>query len=192
MATATERALPHRRRRSAPRAFAVFFAVMGVLLAGAIHAAGPMVKQDPISAPPKGTVWVRRTTPVRTERPDAVSTSLRQGGPTGPGVAEQPAATPATVTPPRPTWQAFQGSTLRQVIQSWSARAGWTLRWESAGVDYPIVAPLTYQGSYIDATSDAISAYAQAPKPLWVCLYTKQHLTRVTSVPCKTESDEQP
>ena len=81
---------------------------------------------------------------------------------------------------------------MRQVIQSWSARAGWTLRWESAGVDYPIVAPLTYQGSYIDATSDAISAYAQAPKPLWVCLYTKQHLTRVTSVPCKTESDEQP
>ena len=192
MATATERALPRRSMAGQRRAFAAVFVVIGALLSGVVHATGAVVKQDPISAPPKGTVWVMRTAPVGAGHGDPVSTPSRPSEQVMPGVAEKPSVAPAAVTPPRQTWQASQGATLRQVIQSWSTRAGWTLRWDSVGVDYPIVAPLTYQGSYIDATSDAISAYAQAPKPLWVCLYTKQQLTRVTSVPCKTESDVQP
>lgn len=135
------------------------------------------------------------TVPVRTS---AVSRALpwdsksAAGGTTTSAVMAKPGAAsevpkpePKPVVLPPPTWQARVGSTLRESMQAWATQAGWTLRWEAPGVDYPIVAPLHFAGTYVNASSAAISAYAHADRPLWVCLYTQQKLTRVTDAPCR-------
>ncbi len=98
-----------------------------------------------------------------------------------------PKPTPKPVVLPPPTWQARVGSTLRESMQAWAVQAGWTLRWEATAINYPIVAPLHFTGTYVKAVSSAISAYAHADQPLWVCLYTQQQLTRVTDSPCKVK-----
>lgn len=105
------------------------------------------------------------------------------------GLKHEPSLMPSPkpISLPPPSWQARVGSTLRESMQAWATRAGWTLRWEASGIDYPIVAPLHFTGTYVSAASAVISAYAHADRPLWVCLYTaqQQHLTRVTDTPCR-------
>ncbi len=106
-------------------------------------------------------------------------------GKIGPKHEPTPLSRPKPVELPPPTWQARIGSTLRESMQTWATQAGWTLRWEASGIDYPIVAPLHFTGTYVSAVSSLISAYAHADRPLWVCLYTQQHLTRVTDTSCR-------
>ena len=133
-----------------------------------------------------------------TESTSTVSKALPWEAPQNAGVAPstvstaKPAPIQAAPKPdskpvvlPPPTWQARVGSTLQETMRAWATQAGWTMRWEAVGVDYPIVAPLHFTGTYVTAASAAISAYAHADRPLWVCLYTQQHLTRVTDTPCR-------
>ncbi len=125
---------------------------------------------------PKGTDAVSKALPWEV-RPATTTVADEKPAPIKPA--------PKPVVLPPPTWQARAGSTLRESMQAWATQAGWTLRWEPTGVNYPIVAPLHFTGTYVSAVSSAISAYANADQPLWVCLYTQQHLTRVTDAPCK-------
>lgn len=102
----------------------------------------------------------------------------------------EPAVPMKPAPPVIPTWRAAQGTTLRDAIESWAKTASWTVRWEAEGINYPIAASLQYQGTYVSAASSAISAFAHAEKPLWICLYTRQQLTRVTPVPCDRTASE--
>ncbi len=140
-----------------------------VVAGGDAHSAKPISK----GAVSKALPWE--------PRPAAETTADTKTAP----VKEAPKPAPKPVVLPPPTWQARVGSTLRESMQAWAAQAGWTLRWEAAGLDYPIAAPLHFTGTYVSAASAAISAYAHADRPLWVCLYTQQHLTRVTDAPCR-------
>ncbi len=83
-----------------------------------------------------------------------------------------------------PLWTATTGSTLRESIQKWADQAKWTLVWDAPdGVDksvnYPIVAPLHFQGQIDEAVGDCIRLYEHAKKPLGVEINRSQRLLYV-------------
>jgi len=83
-----------------------------------------------------------------------------------------------------PLWIASAGSTLRESIQKWANEAKWTLVWDAPdGVDksvnYPIVAPLRFQGQIDVAVGNCIRLYEHAKKPLGVEINRSQRLLYV-------------
>lgn len=73
----------------------------------------------------------------------------------------------AVVTAPKPLaqiWTATTGSTLRQTVEAWAARAKWTLIWKVDDLDYPIDAPLRFEGSFEEAIKEIFPLYDSAPR----------------------------
>lgn len=100
--------------------------------------------------------------------------------PADPKAAQQPVPDAGIV----PLWTAPAGSTLRDSIQKWANQAQWTLVWDAPdGVDksvnYPIVAPLHFQGSIDKAAGDCIRLYERAKKPLAIEINQSQRLLYV-------------
>ncbi|MBN3815214.1 hypothetical protein G3N57_00700 [Paraburkholderia sp. Se-20369] len=99
------------------------------------------------------------------------------------------ASAPAVAVPVQdagivPVWSAAKGSTLRDSIQKWANEAKWTLVWDAPDgpdktVNYPIVAPLQFQGSIDQAVGDCIRLYEHAKKPLGVEINQGQRLLYV-------------
>ncbi|MBK3447606.1 PFGI-1 class ICE element type IV pilus protein PilL2 [Pseudomonas haemolytica] len=80
-------------------------------------------------------------------------------------VAPKPAI--AVVTAQKPLaqiWTASTGSTLRQTVEAWAARAKWTLIWKVDDLDYPIDAPLRFEGSFEEAIKEIFPLYDSAPR----------------------------
>nr|WP_158447321.1 toxin co-regulated pilus biosynthesis Q family protein [Paraburkholderia sp. BL8N3] len=131
---------------------------------------------------------------------DGSTATQTTGAPASPVVAIRPAAAigPAIITPTAgpiaakpvpdagivPMWTASAGSTLRDSIQKWANQAQWTLVWDAPdGVDksvnYPIVAPLHFEGSIDQAVGDCIKLYEHAKKPLAIEINQSQRLLYV-------------
>lgn len=57
--------------------------------------------------------------------------------------------TPATATPQplAQVWTASTGSSLRQTVEGWAEKAHWRLIWQIDDLDYPIDAPLRFEGT---------------------------------------------
>ncbi|MEQ0866960.1 toxin co-regulated pilus biosynthesis Q family protein [Pseudomonas aeruginosa] len=95
---------------------------------------------------------------------------------------DKPAAAPAAL----PVWTLAKGETLRSGLQEWAARAtcsapgttSWQVRWETA-VNYPIDAPLRFEGDFRTALGDVLALYQQAEKPLLGETISAQCLARV-------------
>lgn len=77
-----------------------------------------------------------------------------------------------TATPaPRPlsqVWAAEPGSTLRDSVEAWAKRANWNVIWRAAGLDYPIEAPLRFEGTFQEAIGQVFPLYDKAPRPFYV------------------------
>lgn len=65
-----------------------------------------------------------------------------------------------------PEWMAQKGSTLRKTVDEWAKRANWTSVWPMEDLDYPIVAPLSFQGSIVDALTKLAHLYQYAERPV--------------------------
>lgn len=85
------------------------------------------------------------------------------------------APVPKPTPPPKPTWEARPGESLQQVITRWSRTAGYTLDWRAEGLDYPIDAPLRFQGSYEEAVSSIFKLYEKAERAFAVDGRRRQH-----------------
>lgn len=80
-----------------------------------------------------------------------------------------PVAKPSVPSPiPKPVWEARVGDSLRKVITGWSQRANYTLAWHAEDLDYPIEAPLRFEGSYEDAVASIFQLYDKADRPFVV------------------------
>ncbi|HDQ4465222.1 TPA: toxin co-regulated pilus biosynthesis Q family protein [Pseudomonas aeruginosa] len=92
----------------------------------------------------------------------------------------------SAVLPVLPVWTLEQGETLKSGLQDWAARATcsapgttvWQVRWETA-VNYPIDAPLRFEGDFRTALGDVLALYQQAEKPLLAETISAQCLARV-------------
>lgn len=88
-----------------------------------------------------------------------------------PGQSVAAAAQPAPVTFPAPiprplpqVWTAETGSTLRQSVEAWAKKANWTLIWSQDDLDYPIQAPLRFEGSFEEAIKQLFPLYDTAQR----------------------------
>lgn len=69
---------------------------------------------------------------------------------------------------PKPVWDARPGETLRSVITRWSSKAGYHADWQPQGLDYPIEAPLRFEGSFEDSVISIFRLYDNAERPFCV------------------------
>lgn len=83
---------------------------------------------------------------------------------------------PAPVVAAKQMWEAREGSTFRSTMEEWSKRAGWTMVWPMQDLDYKFPAPLRFDGTIIDATSELTRLYEKADRPLAVVMHTTQKL----------------
>lgn len=61
-------------------------------------------------------------------------------------------------------WTAPVGSTLHKTITDWCKQAGWQLVWSPEDLDYPIEAPLSFNGSFQEAIAQIFPLYDHAPR----------------------------
>ncbi|MBB6288666.1 MULTISPECIES: TcpQ domain-containing protein [unclassified Pseudomonas] len=81
-------------------------------------------------------------------------------------------AIPATpvipvIAAPKPLaqlWTASTGSSLRQTVEGWAEKAHWRLIWQIDDLDYPIEAPLRFEGSFEEAIREIFPLYDSAPR----------------------------
>lgn len=125
-----------------------------VVLDGLARAQGLSVEVD----------WNRKHLYVGKRLPSAAA-------PTTLAATQQPAATAA---PAAPLWEAKVGSTVRSTMEDWSKRAGWMLVWPMGDLDYRVIAPLRFNGSIVDATSNLARLYESAERPLAVDIHVTQ------------------
>ncbi|WP_225789610.1 TcpQ domain-containing protein [Pseudomonas sp. Marseille-P8916] len=82
-----------------------------------------------------------------------------------------PAAVVKTIPTPRPlpqTWTAEVGSTLRETVEGWAKKANWRVIWAQEDLNYPIEAPLRFEGSFQEAIKQLFPLYDNAPRPFVV------------------------
>lgn len=103
------------------------------------------------------------TKPTTSAAPSSTKAST-SSAPAKPLVA---ATTPAPRSLPQ-VWAAEPGSTLRDSVEAWAKRANWKVIWRAEGLDYPIEAPLRFEGTFQDAIGQVFPLYDRAPRPFYV------------------------
>lgn len=53
---------------------------------------------------------------------------------------------------------------MRQSVEAWAKNANWTLIWSQDDLDYPIQAPLRFEGSFEEAIKQLFPLYDTAPR----------------------------
>lgn len=72
---------------------------------------------------------------------------------------------PAPPSRPRPqVWKAEVGSTLRDSVEEWAKKARWRVIWAQEDLNYPIEAPLHFEGSFQEAIKELFPLYDNAPR----------------------------
>ncbi|WP_440057907.1 TcpQ domain-containing protein [Pseudomonas fragariae (ex Marin et al. 2024)] len=80
-----------------------------------------------------------------------------------------PEAKPIKPPPvPKPVWDAQAGETLRSVITRWSQKADYHADWQPQGLDYPIEAPLRFEGTFEESVISLFKLYDAAERPFCV------------------------
>ncbi|MCI1021414.1 TcpQ domain-containing protein [Pseudomonas putida] len=76
---------------------------------------------------------------------------------------------PAPPSRPLPqVWTAEVGSTLRDSVEEWAKKANWRVIWAQEDLNYPIEAPLQFEGSFQEAIKQLFPLYDNAPRPFVV------------------------
>lgn len=100
-----------------------------------------------------------------------------------PPVVVAPTSAPKAFKPapiPKPVWEARVGESLRIVITNWSKRANYTVAWEAEDLDYPIDAPLRFEGTYEEAVAAIFDLYKEADRSFIVDGHRDQSRLNVT------------
>lgn len=77
------------------------------------------------------------------------------------------------IAPPAATWTLEPSMTLRENVEQWAKKAGWTVIWE--GADYPIAAKANFTGDFASTEgplAHLIAAYETSDQPLVANLTT--------------------
>ncbi|OLU25489.1 hypothetical protein BVH03_17705 [Pseudomonas sp. PA15(2017)] len=134
------------------------------------------VAGTPVVSPPKAVIISTAppsTSVTATASADHLDVEVAKSGSTGATPIPASSATAAIVSvpppapaskPPTQIWSAESGSTLRDSVEAWAEKAGWTLIWEQDDLNYPIVAPLRFEGSFQEAIDQVFPLYDKAPR----------------------------
>ena len=143
-----------------------------------------LVTTAPPSAPVIGTVATPandQPKPAPLSNPLPPKSSLNTTKPVNatPTVTALPMPAAAVAATPKPLaqiWAASTGSTLRQTVEGWAATANWKLIWKVDDLDYPIDAPLRFEGSFQEAIKQIFPLYDGAPRSFVVDGSSSQRL----------------
>lgn len=72
-------------------------------------------------------------------------------------------------------WNVSAGGTLESLISDWALLAGWRVEW-ATDLDYPMVAPFTIEGDFLEAIAAIFNAYSQAERSFRVEAFQNQVL----------------
>lgn len=86
---------------------------------------------------------------------------IAAAGPSVPAGEMKPAA---PVRPLPQVWTAEAGSTLRESVEEWAKKARWKVIWAQEDLNYPIDAPLRFEGSFQEAIKQLFPLYDNAPR----------------------------
>lgn len=94
---------------------------------------------------------------------------------------------PIPVAPAGPVWKAEPGSTLRTTLTQWASTAScsggkWLVIWPVA-VDYPVSAPLTFNGPFEQVMTGLFTLYQKAAVPLYAGVSRQQCVISVSDKP---------
>lgn len=116
---------------------------------------------------------------------------------TAPPAAPVPVIAPVSkpikpVPIPKPVWEAKPGESLRGVIKAWSQRANYQVAWEAEDLDYPIDAPLRFEGTYEEAVAGIFQLYEKAERSFVVDGRRAQHRLNVSENSVKSKNKRAP
>lgn len=173
------------------------------LLASAVPGSLGWAPGSPASTTPSGKTAVAQ--PVPPPKPPAVVVSAEPVKPVTlpPKVFAAPPAPPVPVIAPvakpikpapipKPVWEAKAGDSLRGVIKTWSQRANYEVAWEAEDLDYPIDAPLRFEGTYEEAVAGIFQLYEKAERSFVVDGRRAQHRLNVSENSVKSKSKRAP
>lgn len=142
----------------------------------AVAAPAPVAPAPPPVAPAKDgsipaamvTTAAKPSTPAppAPKAPNQLATSKPAAAVTTTAVAA-PAIKVKPAPPPRPlpqVWTAEVGSTLRDSVEEWAKKARWRVIWAQEDLNYPIEAPLHFEGSFQEAVKQLFPLYDNAPR----------------------------
>lgn len=137
----------------------------------------------PVTVPQTTVNATRQAGPLRpvTSLPPAPPVSSQTSSTRGPG-------TPVTALPSGQTWRAEPGSTLKETLTGWAAKApcsnggNWVVIWP-VSLDYRIDAPLVFQGNFESVLVQLFDLYRKAEKPLFAEASRIQCLISVSDTP---------
>lgn len=124
---------------------------------GSIPTATPSAaaKPAPVSVPPAPSA------PSQPALPKPAPTVVTTAGNSVPAAEVKPAA---PVRPLPQVWTAEAGSTLRESVEEWAKKARWKVIWAQEDLNYPIDAPLHFEGSFQEAIKQLFPLYDNAPR----------------------------
>ena len=97
----------------------------------------------------------------------------------------------AQAVPVAQVWQLSTDKTLKQNIEAWAKRAGWTVSWDPQMPDYPITVPMSFSGT-LEGTGGPLYqiavAYKDADQPFTIRLLRGNKTIRIE----KVDYDQQP
>lgn len=163
------------------------------------------VPTPPLITPPAPSAHAKVPAATTTPAPIAVAAQVTQSAPrlavgvtpALPVTAKAPSAAPAAIAPlpafkpaaaaapSLETWEAKKGSTLRKSVTSWAEKAGWDLDWKAHDLDYPIEAPLRFEGSFEEAIAKLFPLYDQAERSFRVKGSRAQKLLIISENPMR-------
>lgn len=136
---------------------------------------GPIPKAVPSAAPSPSAAPVTPLTSSSAEPSKKVLSAVTS-------VPHQSLIPKPALVQPKPLaeiWTASTGSTLRQSVEAWAQKASWTLLWEPEDLDYPIAAPLRFEGSFEEAIKQVFPLYDKAPRSFVVDGSAAQRLIHI-------------
>ena len=77
-------------------------------------------------------------------------------------------------------WKGDNGSSLRMSILKWAEKAHWNVVWDTK-TDYPLLAPVQFEGRFEEAVSQFIQLYEAAEQPLVADIQIQQSLIYITN-----------
>lgn len=127
----------------------------------------PAVTAVAPAAKPAATGVAASVTAAAAPKPNPTPATAAVMAPSPKPATPLPNATSVPAPPPRPlpqVWTAETGSTLRQSVEGWAKKASptWTVIWSQDDLDYPIEAPLRFEGSFQDAIKELFPLYDNA------------------------------
>ena len=77
-------------------------------------------------------------------------------------------------------WKVRKGFTLQETVKSWGEQVNWNVVWDSDR-DFEIQSEVAFSGSFVDAASDLIDAFAKADPPVIGTFYKNNTLVIETT-----------